>query len=76
MKISKQIANLLFLAICICFIMRIGKVCGFSEGILKEVITSLITGFFGFEIIIKLHFSVVKKGKKVIINIDFFTKAN
>lgn len=76
MKISKQIANLLFLTICVCFIMRIGKICGFSEEILKEVIKCLITVFFSFEVIIKLHFSIIKKGKKVIMNIDFFTKAN
>ena len=47
-----------------------------SEEILKEVIKYLITGFFSFEVIIKLHFSIIKKGKKVIMNIDFFTKAN
>ena len=46
------------------------------EEILKEVIKYLITGFFSFEVIIKLHFSIIKKGKKVIMNIDFFTKAN
>ena len=47
-----------------------------GQEILKEVIKYLITGFFSFEVIIKLHFSIIKKGKKVIMNIDFFTKAN
>lgn len=73
MKISKHLAELLILTLCIGFIILIGNICGLSEEFLEKV----ALGFFSFEIIANLDISIERHGKrKWAFKLKFFTKTN